>query len=243
MAVSASMTCDTSSVCKISLSDARRYTCHMAQTWLCKLAPVMLSAALLCAGEAVAQQEGGKKPPGGTVPKAQTPAPTNPEAGKKATGAGEPQAQPVSVVGTFGQWMLVCANIKDSAGEKPCSLAQALVERESQKLVFRVIFTYGPQGNLVLQVDGPTGIALQRGLEFSPDAKKIYRLPFQTCVPRGCRAVLMVENALKEELKTSKKGTISVYALNGRAVQTVTDFAGLNDGLAALGKRRSGKGG
>ena len=103
--------------------------------------------------------------------------------------------------------------------------------------MFRVSVGYGPKGNLILRIDGPTGVALQKGLEFSPRAVKIYRLPFQTCVPQGCSAVLLIGDDLKQDLQTSDKGTITVYALNGQAVQAPTQLAGFADGLAALDKR------
>jgi invasion protein IalB len=184
---------------------------------------------------------------GGTVPKpakpSAKPSPTKdnaakPDDAKKAAA----QAAP-AIVGNYGQWALVCGKPNQGQGVKEsCSLVQALVERDSQKLVFRIILSYGPQGNLVLRVDGPTGVALQRGIEFTtnekPDAGKIYRLPFQTCVAQGCRALLIVPEDLKGELKTSAKGTLRVFTLDGRPVQTGTDFSGFAEGLAALDKRR-----
>jgi invasion protein IalB len=104
-----------------------------------------------------------------------------------------------------------------------------------------VIVTYGPKGNLVLRVDGPTGVALQRGVEFSPDTKKIYRMPFQTCLPIGCKALLLVSDDLRKELVESSKGAITVYALNGKAVQTIANVSGFAKGLAALDNRRGEK--
>jgi invasion protein IalB len=130
--------------------------------------------------------------------------------------------------------------LQSTKEEKPsCSRVQALVGRDSNKLVFRVTVAYGPQGNLVLRIDGPTGVALQKGLEFSPDEVKTYRMPFQTCLPRGCSAVLVVADDLKQDLQKSQKGTITVYALGGQAVHAPAQFAGFADGLAALDKRRA----
>lgn len=211
---------------------------------LCKIALTAMAVALFLAGETVAQTDGA----GGAVPKPSKDIPIQPPAPKD--GAAQPAAQTPpaapgagqsqnSIAGNYGEWVLVCANEKDDQGKIPCSLVQALVEQKSQKPVFRVIFTHGPKGNLVLQIDGPVGVALQRGLEFSPDTKKVYRLPFQTCIPRGCRAVMVVEDDLKGELQASKKGTLTVYALNGQAVRTATDLTGLADGLAALNQHRT----
>jgi invasion protein IalB len=47
---------------------------------------------------------------------------------------------------------------------------------------------------------------------------------------------MVVEDALKGELNASKKGTLTVFALNGQAVRTATDLSGLTEGLAALEK-------
>jgi invasion protein IalB len=144
------------------------------------------------------------------------------------------------VAGSYGSWTLLCGKEgNDKAAKERCSLVMPLVEKESQKLVFRVIVTYGPRNNLVLRVDSPTGIALQRGLEFSPDTQKTYRMAFQTCLPMGCKALLLMPDDLKKELIASKEGAITVYALNGKAVRTVTPFTGFAKGLAALDKHHA----
>jgi invasion protein IalB len=211
------------------------------------LAMILSSASLALA------QGGGEGNPGSAAPKptksgAAKPSAAKPSAAKPADPKKAASPNAPAVVGNYGQWALVCGKPKESKDAKEsCSLVQALVERDSQKLVFRIILSYGPQGNLVLRVDGPTGMALQRGIEFSPgadasaekaEASKVYRLPFQTCVAQGCRALLVVPEELKAEIKNSGKGTLRVFTLDGRAVQTATDFSGFTEGLAALDKRR-----
>ena len=147
------------------------------------------------------------------------------------------------MAGSYGNWTLLCGKEgQDKKAKERCSLVLPLIEKETQKLVFRVILTYGPKGKLVLRVDGPTGIALQRGLEFSPDTQKLYRMPYQTCLPMGCKALLIVEDELRKELTNSKQGSITVYALNSKAVRTVAAFDGLSAGMKALDKESKGKG-
>ncbi len=165
-----------------------------------------------------------------------------PDAAKTAKAAPDAAKTPnVKIAGNFGQWTLVCGESTGETGQEPCSLVQALVEHNSQKLVFRLTVAYGPRGNLVLRIDGPIGVALQRGLEFAPDTVKIYRLPFETCLAQGCTALLLMKDDLKQDLTKAQKGTITVYALNGRAVQAVTELTGFADGLAALDKHRQPK--
>jgi invasion protein IalB len=184
--------------------------------------------AAFAAGAALAQT-GGQPAPGSAVPKPTAPA--------NAKAEGEQPAAKVEA--QFGQWGLVCTQPKNKDEKPTCSLVQALVERESNKLVFRVAVGYGPKGNLVLRIDSPTGVALQKGLEFSPGEVKVYRMPFQTCIPRGCSAVLVMEDDLKQDLQKSEKGTITVYALSGQAVRALAELKGFGDGLAALDKRRA----
>jgi invasion protein IalB len=187
----------------------------------------LVIALSLSAAGAAGAQSGGSSAAKKTTP-----------AEKAATPAAD--APTTKVAGTFGGWTLLCGKeADDKQAKERCSLVMPLVEKESQKLVFRVIVTYGPQGKLILRVDGPTGVALQRGVEFSPDTKKIYRMPFQTCLPMGCKALLIIPDDLKKELAASDKGALTVYALNGKAVQTVASVSGFAEGLAALDKHHA----
>jgi invasion protein IalB len=159
-------------------------------------------------------------------------------AAKKAPAPSAKTKPEAKVVGSYGNWTLLCGKEGDANDAKErCSLVLPLIEKESQKLVFRVIVTYGPQDRLVLRVDGPTGIALQRGIEFSPDTQKIYRMPFQTCLPMGCKALLLIQDDLRSEMLASKQGSITVFALNGQAVKAVAALDGFADGMKALNKQ------
>jgi len=199
-----------------------------------RVAAAALLLGALAAGGALAQDGGNSSAAKKKTPAAQDKAPSAaPQWAQPPDAANKPPQ--AKVAGSFGNWTLLCG--KEAQDEKErCSLVLPLVEKETQKLVFRVIVTYGPQGNLVLRVDGPTGVALQRGVEFSPDTKKIYRMPFQTCLPMGCKALLLVPDDLKKELTGSEQGAITVYALNGKAVQTIAAISGFGKGMAALDK-------
>lgn len=175
-------------------------------------------------GPAQGQSGGSSSAAKKNVPAPQSEVTTKPSPGAAA----EPSAE---VAGSFGSWTLLCGK---EGGRERCSIVMPLVEKESQKLVFRVVVTYAPRGELVLRVDGPTGIALQRGVEFSPDTKKVYPMPFQTCLPMGCKALLLVSDDLKKELAASTQGSITIYALNGKAVHTLATFTGFADAMAAL---------
>jgi invasion protein IalB len=119
----------------------------------------LAAAALLVLATTASAQTGGKTEPGGAVPK-----PPAQGAAKDAKAAAEKPA--AKIAGTFGQWALVCGEANGKTEAPLCSLVQTLIEKESKQLVFRVALAYGPKGNLVLRIDGPTGVALQRGSNF-----------------------------------------------------------------------------
>jgi invasion protein IalB len=210
---------------------------------LARLAAMRLALAVLLGLAALgAAQAGNSNAVEKGKPKDAAPVPAGAPAAPAAAPAGpggtpEPMAR---VAGSYGNWTLLCGKEgDDKTAPERCSLVMPLIEKDSQKLVFRVIVTYGPQDNLILRVDSPTGIALQRGLEFSPDTQKIYRMAFQTCLPMGCKALLLMPDDLKQELSASKQGAITVYALNGKAVRTITALTGFAEGMAALNKHHA----
>lgn len=188
---------------------------------------IAVLAALLLGGNASAQT-GSAVAPEGEVEKS-----ADAKAGKRAGGKDKAK---LNISGTYGQWALLCGEPKEKELRPRCSLVQALVEKSSNQLVFRVVVTYGPKGKLILKIDGPTGIALQRGLEFALGEAKLYRMPFHTCVPKGCSALLVIEDDLKQDLLNAEKGTLTVYALDGRPLRALAELKGFADGLAALDK-------
>ena len=196
-----------------------------------KLKALGLTLALIGLASLVATDMASAQAGGSTAAKKAPPAAAN----KALPPPGNPDSK-AKVAGSFGSWTMLCGKEGEEAKER-CSLVLPLVEKETQKLVFRVILTYGPQGRLVLRVDSPTGVALQRGLEFSPDTRKIYRMPFQTCLPMGCKALLLVQDDMRKEMTASEQGSITVYALNGKAIKAAATLNGFTKGLAALDKR------
>jgi invasion protein IalB len=90
-----------------------------------------------------------------------------------------------------------------------------------------------------LLATAPTGVALQKGLEFSPDELKVYRMPFQTCLPRGCSAVLVVADDPQAGFAEIADGYDHRLCSGGQAVRAPAQLAGFADGLAALDKRRA----
>lgn len=145
-------------------------------------------------------------------------------------------AVPQSVKGKFGDWSLVCSESTNEKGSL-CSLVQALVHKDTKKLVFRLTVVRPKDGSPTLFVRAPAGVSLGRGLSLSMGNDKIYRAGFQTCVSGGCRAVFKLDEAMVKEMSTAKASTVTVFALNGKALSAQVSFANVAEGLQELAKQ------
>jgi invasion protein IalB len=147
--------------------------------------------------------------------------------------------QPASAVtGRFGDWAFVCSESTDKAKPAPCRLVQKLIDKNSKKTVFSLTVRYGPRGNLVLGMRTPLGAALAKGVEVLVGGQPIQRAAFTTCKPGGCQALLILTNDLQQEMRKAAQAGVTVYALNGEAVQATFSLKGFSEGLGALDKRR-----
>ncbi len=190
---------------------------------------LVLTAAILFTASAFAQSEAQKS-------RAQNP----PVQAKPAQAAPVPQAAPQGeVAGKFGDWSMLCskpdAAKKEQAG---CVVFQGLEDAKTKKRVFGQTISYGPQGNLVLLVRGPAGVALQKGLVIGVDGGQTYRAPFHSCGQNICQAVIALNDQMQQEMRKAKQTVLVVHALNGKPLQVAAPMNGFAAALDALAKRR-----
>lgn len=176
--------------------------------------------------------------PAGTIALAEPPAAAGPGSQAPKTAPKAPAQPKPEVAGQFGDWALVCVESKDNAKPAPCVLVQRLVEASSKKTVFNLTIGYGPQGKLVLIVRAPLGVALAKGVEMSLDPQTVHRAAFNSCLPDGCQAVLVLSSDLQQQMRKTEQAQLTVYGLDGKAFRAASSLKGLGDGLGALDKRR-----
>lgn len=212
--------------------------------WLLAGLGLMLFSISTCADFALAgTADAGASSSGAPKPSAKVPeqvAPAAPPAAPAKSGA-------ATVAGQFGDWAMLCGDDakddkskeKDKARSGSCSLVQQLVDSSSKKSVFSLTIVYGPRGNLILIVDAPLGVALDRGLEMTLGGQSVQREAFSHCLPAGCQTVLILTDALKEEMRKATEGFLTVYTLSGAPLRVAFSLKGLDEALSALDKRRS----
>ncbi len=198
-----------------------------------RLALVLFVISIGC-GSALAGPQGevpSPAPAPKTAPEQGSPAPKAPtkDAAKKAAEAGGER---------IGDWTLFCPEAKDKSKPAPCTLEQLLVDAATKRTAFHLAIGHGPRGNLILIVRGPLGIALVRGVEVAFGGQAVQRVPFTTCEPKGCQAVLILSQPLQEEMRKAERALITVYARSGSPFQATASLRGLGEAIDTLNKRR-----
>lgn len=177
-----------------------------------------------------APAEGGAPVP--KAPPADQPAPV-PKAPTKEAAREEAQASGQRI----GDWTLFCPEAKDKTKPVTCTLEQLLVDAGTKKVAFHLAIGYGPRGNLILILRAPLGIALVRGLEVTFGGQAVQRVPFSTCKPNGCQAVLILSPALQQEMRKAERALITVYGPAGKPFQATASLKSFGEAVDALNKR------
>ncbi|MBR9772765.1 invasion associated locus B family protein [Halomonas sp. H10-59] len=114
---------------------------------------------------------------------------------------------------TFQSWEVNCP-VNSSDGS--CSMTQ-LVNGADGEPVLRVVV-----GNPA-QLDGsamtflvPLGVRLAPGLQLKVDTNEPVGMPYQVCVPQGCRADIPLQPQLLNQLKAGSTATVSIVNPRGQ---------------------------
>ena len=108
------------------------------------------------------------------------------------------------------------------------------VANKNRQLVMVWVVGANQAGGLVLTVQTPTGVVLAPGLDFALDSNSPHHLPFGTCGPATCRANLVLDGAIMDEMRKAGKATASYTLTGGRKVSYSVPISGSDKMLADL---------
>ena len=86
----------------------------------------------------------------------------------------------------------------------------------------------------LLRVLAPLGLLMPSGLGLKIDGADIGRAGFVRCLPNGCVAEVVVDDALMRQLRTGKTATFVIFQTPEEGIGIPISLAGLADGLDAL---------
>ncbi|WP_404406663.1 invasion associated locus B family protein [Pelagibacterium halotolerans] len=155
--------------------------------------------------------------------------------------------QPAQAQGTVrsqhGDWQLSC-DMPPGASEEQCALIQNVTAEDQPNVALSVIVmkTADRQARL-LRVLAPLGVLLLGessdgqpvgGLGLNIDGEDQGRVHFVRCLPNGCIAEVVMDDALIERLSTGETGIFIIFRTPEEGIGIPVSLNGFAEGFAAL---------
>lgn len=130
---------------------------------------------------------------------------------------------------TFGDWQIRCDTPPGAQGEQ-CVLLQSVQADDRPNVGLTVIILRtADQKSRLLRVLAPLGVLLPSGLGLKIDDVDVGRAGFVRCLPNGCVAEVVMDDALVSKLRTGKQATFIIF-------QTPEEGIGIPLGLNGFGQ-------
>lgn len=180
-----------------------------------RAASPFILAALLC-GPVMAQQQPSTR---GAQPPAAPPS------------AGQPRDGQV-----FQDWVVRCERLEvQGRPQERCYLSQTQATQEGQRVIQFNVGYIGPNRELVGVVFLPLGIYLPAGAAYRIDQNQQIAIQIESCVPEGCRAAFLIDEAALRSLRAAQGITFGFLTEpNGRSITLSVSLRGFTQGFATL---------
>ena len=139
-----------------------------------------------------------------------------------------------AVRGVHGDWQIRCDNPPGAKGEQ-CALIQSVTadDRANAGLTVIVLKT-ADQKSKLMRVVAPLGVLLPSGLGLKIDQADVGRAGFVRCLPNGCVAEVVMDDALLAQLKTGKTATFIIFQSPEEGIGFPMSLKGFGEGFDKL---------
>lgn len=148
-----------------------------------------------------------------------------------ASGAADAQGV---VKAQYGDWQMSC-DTPPGASFEQCAMIQNVTAEDQPNVGLSVIVlrTADRQARL-LRVLAPLGVLLPNGLGLNIDGTDIGRVAFVRCLPNGCVAEVVLDDALLDQLSKGQTAIFVVFKTPEEGIGIPVSLNGFADGFAQL---------
>ena len=131
-------------------------------------------------------------------------------------------------------WQIRCDTLPGAKSEQ-CVLIQSVAaeDRANVGLTVIVLKTADAKSRL-MRVVAPLGVLLPSGLGLKIDTADIGRAGFVRCLPNGCIAEVVMDDALIQKLRTGKTATFIIFQTPEEGIGFPMSLAGFGEGYDKL---------
>lgn len=134
-----------------------------------------------------------------------------------------------AVKSVHGDWQIRCETPPGAQNEQ-CALFQSVVAEDRANVGITVlVLKTADQKSRLMRVQAPLGVLLPAGLGLKVDNADVGRAGFVRCLPRGCYAEVVLDDALISKLRTGQTATFFIF-------QTPEEGIGFPLGLKGFGE-------
>jgi invasion protein IalB len=134
-----------------------------------------------------------------------------------------------AVKSVHGDWQIRCETPPGAQSEQ-CALFQSVVAEDRANVGITVlVLKTADQKARLMRVQAPLGVLLPAGLGLKIDNADVGRAGFVRCLPRGCYAEVVLDDALVSKLRSGQTATFFIF-------QTPEEGIGFPLGLKGFGE-------
>lgn len=149
-------------------------------------------------------------------------------------GPASPAAAQGVVKSVHGEWQIRCDTPPGAQGEQ-CVLLQSVQAEDRPNVGLTVIvLKTADQKSRLLRVLAPLGVLLPAGLGLKIDDQDVGRAGFVRCLPNGCVAEVVMDDALISRLKGGKLATFIIFQTPEEGIGVPLSLNGFAPGYDAL---------
>ena len=131
-------------------------------------------------------------------------------------------------------WQIRCDTPPGAKGEQ-CALIQSVTAEDRANVGLTVIvLKTADQKSRLMRVVAPLGVLLQSGLGLKIDQADVGRAGFVRCLPNGCIAEVVMDDALITKLRTGKTATFIIFQTPEEGIGFPMSLAGFGEGYDKL---------
>ncbi len=135
----------------------------------------------------------------------------------------------------FDDWMMRCSDQANSQARGGCFIVQNVINDADQKPLMHIAIGYLADDQLPAAIFTlPLGFRLPPGALIAVDDKEGIRVPFELCLPGGCRVQFRMNADQVTAFKAGNGGKLTVQDGTGRGLQIPFSLKGFTAALNAL---------
>src|SRR3569833_1039034 len=134
----------------------------------------------------------------------------------------------------YGDWQMSC-DTPPGASFEQCAIIQNVTAEDQPNVGLSVIvLKTADQKARLLRVLAPLGVLLPNGLGLNIDGTDMGRVAFVRCLPTGCDAVVVMDDAQLKQLSEGKTAIFVVFKTPEEGIGIPVSLKGFADGFKQL---------